>query len=90
MQIKIKGLNVEYEKGKPLGFLFTRKAVKEFCDYNKIPFDDKDIHTNGAVATKKLAIHMKMVYEFSKIATNNNWRKRHGIPMRRKIDRKRS
>lgn len=89
MQIKIKGLNIEYKQGK-LGFLLTDDAVKEFCDYNKISFDDKDIHTNGAVTTKKLAIHMKMVYEFSKIVTNNNWRKRNGIPMRRKIDRKRS
>lgn len=52
MRIKIKGLNIEYEQGK-LGFLLTEDAVKEFCDYNKIPFDDKDIHTNGAVATKK-------------------------------------
>lgn len=89
MQIKFKGLNIEYEKGKPLCFMLTREAVKEFCDYHKIPYDDKDFGINGVVTTRKWDIHTKMVYEFSKIATNN-WRKRHGIPMRRKIDRKRS
>lgn len=88
MQIKIKGLNIEYKQGK-LGLLLTGDAVKEFCDYHKIPYDDKDFGINGVVTTRKLEIHTKMVYEFSKIATNNNWRKRHGIPMRRKIDRKR-
>lgn len=88
MQIKIKGLNIEYKQGK-LGFLLAEDAVKEFCEYNKIPFDDKDIHTSGIVTTKKFFVHTQMMWTFSKIATNN-WRKRHGIPMRRKIDRKRS
>lgn len=88
MQIKTKGLNIEYEQGK-LGFLLTEDAVKEFCEYNKIPFDDKDINTSGIVTTKKLFVHTQMMWTFSKIATNN-WRKRHGIPMRRKIDLKRS
>lgn len=90
MQIKFKGLNIEYEKGKPLSFLLTRKEVKKFCDYHNIPYYDEDFSTNGVVTTRKWAIHTKMVYEFSKITANNNWRKRHGIPMRRKIDRKRS
>ena len=88
MQIKIKGLNIEYKQGK-LGFLLTEDAVKEFCEYNKIPFDDEDIHTSGIDTTKKLFVHTQMMWTFSKIATNN-WRKRHGIPMRRKIDCKRS
>ena len=83
MQIKFKGLNIEYEKGKPLGFMLTREAVKEFFDYHKISYDDKDFGINGIVTTRKLAIHTKMVYEFSKIEANNNWRKRHRIPMRR-------
>lgn len=83
MQIKFKGLNIEYEKGKPLGFMLTREAVKEFCDYHKIPYDDKDFGINGVITTRKLAIHTKMVYEFSKIEANNNWRKRHRIPMRK-------
>lgn len=89
MQIKIKGLNIEYKQGK-LGLLLTGDAVKEFCDYHNIPYYDEDFCTNGVVTTRKWAIHTKMVYEFSKITANNNWRKRHGIPMRRKFDRKRS
>lgn len=88
MQIKIKGLNIEYKQGE-LGFLLTEDAVKEFCDYNKIPCDDKDVHTS-CIVTTKMFIQIKMAYEFSKITANNNWRKRHGIPMRRKIDGKRS
>ena len=84
MQIKFKGLNIKYEKGKPLGFILTREAVKEFCDYHKIPYNDKDFSINGVVTTRKWAIHTKMVCEFSKIEANNNWRKRHRIPMRRK------
>ena len=79
MQIKVKGLNIEYQNGH-IGFLLTQDAVKEFCDYQKIQYDDKDIHTIGAVTTQKLYIQIQMVYTFSKIVTNN-WRKRHGIPM---------
>lgn len=79
MQIKAKGLNIEYQNGH-IGFLLTEDAVKEFCDYQKIQYDDKDIHTRGAVTTQKLYIQIQMVYTFSKIVTNN-WRKRHGIPM---------
>ena len=91
MRIKFNGLNIEYEKGKPLCFMMTREAVKEFCDYHKIPYDDKDFGINGVVTTRKWEIHTKMVYEFSKIEANNNWRKRHRIPMRRKcFDTKRS
>lgn len=91
MRIKFKGLNIEYEKGKPLCFMMTREAVKEFCDYYKISYDDKDFDINGVVTTRKWEIHTKMVYEFSKIEANNNWRKRHRIPMRRKcFDTKRS
>ena len=44
MQIKAKGLNIEYQNGH-IGFLLTEDAVKEFCDYKKIQYDDKDIHT---------------------------------------------
>ena len=73
MQIKFKGLNIEYEKGKPLGFMLTREAVKEFCDYHKIPYDDKDFDINGVVTTRRLEIHTKMVFEFSKIYLNNNF-----------------
>lgn len=89
MRIKFEGLNIEYEKGKPLCFMMTREAVKEFCNFHKIPYDDKDFDINCVVTTRRLAIHTKMLFEFSKIYLNNNWRKRHGIPMRRKIDRKR-
>ena len=83
MRIKFKGLNIEYEKGKPLRFMMTREAVKEFCDYHKIPYDDKDFDINGVVTTRRLEIHTKMLFEFSKIYLNNNRRERHGIPMRR-------
>ena len=88
MQIKTKGLNIEYEQGK-LGFLLTEDAVKEFCDYHNIPYCDEDFSTNGVITTRKLCVHTQMMCTFSKIATNN-WRNRHGIPMRRKFDRKRS
>ena len=53
MRIKFNGLNIEYEKGKPLCFMMTREAVKEFCDYHKIPYDDKDFGINGDVTTRK-------------------------------------
>lgn len=87
--IKIKCLNIEYKQG-ILGFLLTEDAIKEFCDYSNIQYDDKDICTSGIVTTKKSFIHTEMMRTFSKIATNN-WRKQHGIPMRRKcFDTKRS
>lgn len=79
MRIKAKGLNIEYQNGH-IGFLLTQDAVKEFCDYQKIPYDDKDIHTSGAVTTTKLYIQIQIGYTFSRIITNN-LRKRHGIPM---------
>ena len=54
-----------------------------FTLYTLKPGTNNPFTINGVVTTRKLEIHTKMVYEFSKIEANNNWRKRHRIPMRR-------
>lgn len=89
MELKTRGLLISIDENKNLGFCLTDKAVKEFCEYHKITYEDKDIYTNGLVPTKKFFIHQKMLAEFSKIGTCNNWRKMHHLPLiRRKGERK--
>lgn len=81
MQIKAKGLNIEYENGYFLGFSITIDSIREFCEYHKIKFDDEDLGIFGVVSGRKAAIHSFMLTQYFSIALNNNWRKRHGIPM---------
>lgn len=89
MELKIRGLKVFINKNKSFGFCLADEAVKEFCDYYKIPYKDEDIYTNGAVSTKKFFIHQKILQKFWEIATNNNWRKIHHLPMiKRRKERK--
>lgn len=88
MKFKIKGLNIVYNQGH-LMFLMTEDAMKEFCDYHGIPYTDGELHTNGIVTTRKWKIQSKMIHEYSKLVLNNNWRRRHRIPMIRKVCKKR-
>lgn len=87
MQIKTKGLYIEYNQGH-LALSMTEDAVKEFCDYYKIPYTEEEIHTNGVVTTKILYIHSHMFGKYAEILLNNNWRKRHGVPMIRKCSKR--
>ena len=88
MQIKTKGLNIGYNQGY-LALSMTEDAMKEFCDYHGIPYTEGKLHTNGIVTTRKWKIQSKMIHEYSKIVLNNNWRRRHRIPMIRKVCKKR-
>lgn len=88
MNLKIRGLRIYLDNNKNFGFCLRDDAVKEFCDYHKIPYKDEDIYTIGAVPTKKFFIHQKMMWDFLKMATNNNWRKIHNLPMIRRIGKK--
>ena len=88
MQIKTKGLNIGYNQGY-LALSMTEDAMKEFWDYYGIPYTEGKLHTNGIVTTRKWKIQSKMIHEYSKIVLNNNWRRRHRIPMIRKVCKKR-
>lgn len=86
MELKIKGLRILIDKNKNLGFCMKNEAVKEFCEYHKIPYEESN---GGAVTTIRAACHSSMLSVFWKIVTNNNWRKMHHLPMvRRKGKRK--
>lgn len=84
MNLKIKGLNINIDENKNVGFLLNNDALKEFCDYHKIDYEDKDIYTNGAASKKKSLIYQKMALICSEILTNNNWRKMHHLPLIRR------
>lgn len=79
MNLKIKGLTVNIDKNKNLGFLMTNEAVKEFCECHNIPYEE-----SRAVTTMKAGCHGAMLKEFWEIGTNNNWRKIHHLPMIRR------
>lgn len=81
MNLKIRGLTVNIDENKNLGFLMTDGAVKEFCEYHNIQYDESK---GGVVATMKAAYHGAMLQEFWKIGTNNNWRKMHNLPLIRR------
>lgn len=81
MNLKIRGLTVNIDANKNLGFLMTNEAVREFCDYHNIPYEESK---GGAVTTMKAGYHSAMLREFWKIGTNNNWRKMHHLPLIRR------
>ena len=81
MNLKIKGLDINIDENKNLGFLMTNEAVKEFCNYHNIPYEKND---GGAVTAMKAGCYGAMLKEFWKIGTNNNWRKIHHLPMIRR------
>lgn len=85
MNLKIRGLTVNIDENKNLGFLMTNDAVKEFCEYHNIPYEESK---SGAVTTAKARYHSAMLKEFWKISANNNWRKMHHLPLirRKKIN----
>lgn len=76
MNLKIRGLTVNIDENKNLGFLMTSNAVKEFCEYHNIPYEESK---GGVVTTAKARYHSAMLKEFWKISTNNNWRKIHHL-----------
>lgn len=81
MNLKIRGLTVNIDENKDLGFLMTNDAIKEFCKYHNIQYAESK---GGAVTTMKARYHSAMFKEFWKISTNNNWRKMHHLPMIRR------
>ena len=81
MELKIKGLNIEIDKNKNIGFLLTKDAVKEFCEYHHILYEKIQ---EGVVTTRKAYYHGKMVFELWELITNNNWRKMHHLPLIRR------
>lgn len=80
VNLKARGLNITTET-KNLGYLMTNDAQKEFCQYHGILYEESE---NGAVTTARAYVQGFMFKEFAKIATNNNWRKMHGLPLIRR------
>lgn len=77
MNLKIRGLNIVIDN-KGLGYRMTNEAQKEFCQYHGIPYEESK---GGAVTTARAYVHSLMLRTFEDVATNNNWRKMHGLPL---------
>ena len=75
--LKIRGLNIVIDN-KGLGYRMTNEAQKEFCQYHGISYEESK---GGAVTTGRAYVHSLMLRTFADVATNNNWRKMHGLPL---------
>lgn len=64
MELKTRGLKIYIDKNKDISFYSTDEAMEEFCDYNKIPYKDEDIYTNGKVSLKKLLFFKRCIQPF--------------------------
>ena len=80
MNLKIRGLNIVIENRKS-GYFMTNEAQKEFCQYHGIPYEERK---GGVVTTGRAYVHGLMLRTFADVATNNNWRKMHGLPLIRR------
>lgn len=80
MNLKTRGLNIVIEN-KNLGYSMTNEAQKEFCRYHGIPYEESK---GGVVTTGRAYVHGLMLRTFADVATNNNWRKMHGLPLIRR------